>query len=122
MTRRRESRVLKQTATVRLSWSALLRAAWAGTHILCDTPFLLHPPHGIPLSVTTISLVSSRLCFGPVLLHSAMKCYLSACFFISVLSYFHFMLKKKTVVLIFDILIKKQNHKKTLVKFLVYFL
>lgn len=70
VTHRRESRVLKQTTIVRLSWSALLRAAWAGTTILCD----IQPPNSpssqllcwIPLSVTAFSrLFASPSSFTP---------------------------------------------------------
>lgn len=37
VTQSRESPVLKQSVTVRLSRPAVLRALWDGTHILCDT-------------------------------------------------------------------------------------
>lgn len=80
VTQRRESRVLKQTTIVRLSWSALLRAAWAGAHILCDIP--PPPPSSrllcwIPLPVSVFSLVSSLL-WPP--LHSSFTCNLSLCY------------------------------------------
>lgn len=61
VTRSRESPVLKQSVTVRLSRPAVLRALWDDTHILCDTPPAV-PAAPLPDSFSCRSTLKACLC------------------------------------------------------------
>lgn len=83
VTHRRESRVLKQTTIVRLSWPALLRAAWAGTTGWHHYP-MWHPTLQRPVLSSTLLDSSSchsilpSLCFS-VRFYSAHSYDLAGC-------------------------------------------